>query len=558
MVALVVMAWIYSLWSTVLQPRLTSVQSTTTSDLPCLSYAPFRRPGATPFDLQFNVTAEQIREDLIAIAPLSRCIRTYGLASGLDQVPAIARELGLKVKLGVWLGRDDQLNNIELSRAVILSQQYSDVIDLIIVGNEVLLRKEMNATQLRQWLLRAKQSISLPVSYADVWEFWLSNDALRDAVDVITIHILPYWEDEPVSIDHAIDHVWSIYQKVALHFSEKPVFIGETGWPSQGRQRAGAVASLANQQRFVQDLSLKMKQAALPLNFIEAIDQPWKRALEGRTGGYWGLLDFQAQRKSSSNEYTTMLAWLLTASAVLGFLLVFAVSRIRTRNTLMNHSVPLIGGFWGALYMTPVVMWSFTQAQVIEASLLNKQDSVIAWATLVLAVVWALVCLIFLAYRQDQEPYRLIPIHNIRLNNLRSLNQPGAWIGSLQFFILCLSARHCLLLAFDGRYREIEPELFSLFALGIFTLRLSLNKSVRLNQLIFTLRSTPLEAAVIIIIALASVVLLINEGFRNAQINQLLLAVWTMAFVTGLSQTKLISPHQSSQNKRKRSQASGV
>ena len=71
----------------------------------------------------------------------------------------------------------------------------------MIVGNEVLLRKDLTANQLRRYIRQVKQRVKQPVTYADVWEFWLRNPSLADEVDFITIHLLPYWEDEPIGLD---------------------------------------------------------------------------------------------------------------------------------------------------------------------------------------------------------------------------------------------------------------------------------------------------------------------------------------------------------------------
>ena len=73
----------------------------------------------------------------------------------------------------------------------------------------------------------------MPVTYADVWEFWERNRDLQDAVDFVTIHILPYWEDFPDPGRDAAAHVISIREKMATAFPGKDILIGETGWPSQ-------------------------------------------------------------------------------------------------------------------------------------------------------------------------------------------------------------------------------------------------------------------------------------------------------------------------------------
>ena len=82
----------------------------------------------------------------------------------------------------------------------------------------------------------------MPVSYADVWEFWLQHPEVADAVDVVTIHILPYWEDRPVAVDAAVDHVAEVAERMRRAFPGKPILIGEVGWPSRGRMREHGAA----------------------------------------------------------------------------------------------------------------------------------------------------------------------------------------------------------------------------------------------------------------------------------------------------------------------------
>jgi hypothetical protein len=74
-------------------------------------------------------------------------------------------------------------------------------------------------------------------------------------------------------------------------FPGKEILIGETGWPSEGRMRAGALPSRTNQARVVSEILNLAKQENFRVNLIEAYDQPWKRQLEGTAGGYWGLFD---------------------------------------------------------------------------------------------------------------------------------------------------------------------------------------------------------------------------------------------------------------------------
>ncbi|HZY60624.1 MAG TPA: hypothetical protein VFE56_12735, partial [Candidatus Binataceae bacterium] len=123
------------------------------------------------------------------------------------------------------------------------------------------------------------------------WEYWLRNREVYDAVDFVTIHILPYWEDFPIRAKYAAAHVDAIRRRMAVAFPGKEILVGETGWPSEGRMRDAALPSRTNQARVVSEILDLAKRENFRVNLIEAYDQPWKRQLEGTVGGYWGLFD---------------------------------------------------------------------------------------------------------------------------------------------------------------------------------------------------------------------------------------------------------------------------
>jgi exo-beta-1,3-glucanase (GH17 family) len=258
--------------------------------LECVSYAPFR-DTQTPLVPTTHISAAQISQDLAQLAEISNCVRTYSVENGLDQVPALAGKVGLKVIQGIWLGSNRLKNLAQISTAVGLTKQYPGVITAVVVGNEVLLRGEMTTADLAANIRAVKAQVSVPVTYADVWEYWLRNREVYEAVDFVTIHILPYWEDFPIRARHAAAHVDSIRKRLAVAFPNKEILIGETGWPSAGRMRDGALPSRTNQARVVSEILDLAKREGFRVNLIEAYDQPWKRQLEGTVGGYWGLID---------------------------------------------------------------------------------------------------------------------------------------------------------------------------------------------------------------------------------------------------------------------------
>src|SRR5467141_3245650 len=272
------------------RPLAAPAVATDPGRIQCMSYTPFRG-DETPLDAATHAEAARIEEDLSKLARLTGCVRTYATDNGLDQVPAIAQRLGIKVLQGLWLGRDRQKNRIQIDTAIALAKRYPNAINGIVVGNEVLLRGELSVEDIAAVLREVKAATGMPVTYADVWEFWLRNRELAAAVDFITIHILPYWEDFPIAADIAAAHVDDIRSRVAATFPGKEILIGEVGWPSAGRMREGALPSRSNQARALEEVLIRARQAHYRVNLIEAFDHPWKRQLEGTVGGHWGLID---------------------------------------------------------------------------------------------------------------------------------------------------------------------------------------------------------------------------------------------------------------------------
>ncbi len=262
-----------------------------TSSLRCLSYTHFRE-GQSPFDADTaeRLVTAHIEEDLRLLSGITSCIRLYATL-GMEPVLRIAGKYGIQVLLGAWVSRDEAATRREIETLVKLADSHPQTIRAVLVGNEALLRHEIEADRLAELIEEVRHRVDQPVSYADVWEFQLRYPQVAEASDFVTIHILPYWEDEPVAIDDAVEHTRRIRQQLVERFPDKPVLIGETGWPTLGRMREGALPSRVNAARYIRGFAAAAHSEAWDYNFIEAFDQPWKRSLEGAVGGYWGLFD---------------------------------------------------------------------------------------------------------------------------------------------------------------------------------------------------------------------------------------------------------------------------
>ncbi|MBM3564607.1 MAG: glycoside hydrolase family 17 [Alphaproteobacteria bacterium] len=282
-------AAVFAAWWTTGRP--VAVPDGAGGKIPCVSYTPFRGVE-TPFDETLVAAPERIEEDFRLLKGRVGCVRTYAVDQGLDRVPEIAARHGIKVLLGVWIGREHEKNIQQLEAAARLANEHPNAVRAIVVGNEVLLRRERTARDLAGYIGFIRQRTNARLTYADVWEFWLKNPELAGAVDFVTIHILPYWEDEPTANAKAPAYTVETWRQARQSFDGKLVFVGETGWPSAGRMREGARPGAIEQARFFRELSrLAAKEDGLDFNLIEAFDQPWKRASEGTVGGHWGLFD---------------------------------------------------------------------------------------------------------------------------------------------------------------------------------------------------------------------------------------------------------------------------
>ncbi len=263
-----------------------------------LSFAPFRE-GQGPLDEKFP-TAEQIDADLRLMGETTHSIRTYASAEGSMQIiPSLAQKHGLKMIQGAWLGNIKEDNQAEIAEVIRSANANPDVVKRVIVGNEVLLRGDLKPEKLIEYIREVKRSVKQPVSYADVWSMYMKYPELIKEVDFITIHILPYWEDEPITVDQAPAHIERIFKQVQQEADTiapgKPILIGESGWPGEGRQRGWSVPSVVNEAKFIRALIKVATKNGFDYNIVEAFNQSWKSELEGVVGANWGL--FSVDRK---------------------------------------------------------------------------------------------------------------------------------------------------------------------------------------------------------------------------------------------------------------------
>ena len=389
------------------------------------------------------VPRERLESDFALLARRFNGIRTYA-TRGIEHLPATAARHGLKVMLGAWVNGNPQKTKEELERLTALARANPGVIQALVVGNETLLRGELTGGQLVAYLRQVKAAVpEIPVTYADVWAFWLKNPIVAEAVDFVTIHILPYWEDDAPSSATAMDEVKAIYSKIRTAFPGKSIAIGEIGWPSAGRMRQRALPSPVDQARFLRGFIAHAEQAQWSYNLIEAFDQPWKRTDEGIVGGYWGV--FAADRADKgvfSGEVSNFPHWLWLFAASLALLLI-ALTLVTGARALKQR---LVIGAWmvfGALLLVLAA-----ERTAMTARNLGE------WAVMIAVLIsagWVWVMGIYSLARGAVPPATYRAWRASWLDSTREVIHGRVRLG-LTAYVLILAVG----LVFEGRSRDLE------------------------------------------------------------------------------------------------------
>ena len=328
--------------------------SDVTAILPSVSYAPFEGTGHPDID---NIpSAEKIRADLKTLAPLTRAVRLYSSTGGVELVPPLANEVGLKVTVGAWIDKNVDRNEREMRAAIDLTRRNGNV-RAIVVGNETILRGEQKVEDLIKLIQRVKRSTEVPVTTGEIWSIWLEHPELASSVDFIAAHILPYWEG--FSDAQAVDQALIIYQKLRDAFPGKRIVIAEFGWPSAGYNLRGANPGPFEQARVLRNFVARAESIGMEYNIVEAIDQPWKYS-QGGVEPYWGILNAAREPKFAwSGPIVNEAYWKLAIIALLvGVLMSLPILRLVQPTVMQSFVLAAAANAVGAWAATIFAYWA--------------------------------------------------------------------------------------------------------------------------------------------------------------------------------------------------------
>ena len=228
--------------------------------------------GQKPGDI---ISAEQVRKRMQILKPYTAWVRSFSCVEGNELVPKID-------------------NLISLAK--------EGYVDIAVVGNEVLYRKDLTEEELLDYIEEVKNAIpaGIPVGYVDAYYEFVQCQRITEACDVILCNCYPYWEG--TDFDHSLQHMQHMYNQATMAANGKKVIITETGWPSKGESLGDAVPSELNAMTYFINTQKWAKSDNIEVFYFSSFDESWKVGAEGVVGAYWGIWDKTEQLKFN-NEH---------------------------------------------------------------------------------------------------------------------------------------------------------------------------------------------------------------------------------------------------------------
>jgi exo-beta-1,3-glucanase (GH17 family)/cellulose synthase/poly-beta-1,6-N-acetylglucosamine synthase-like glycosyltransferase len=344
------------LWAIVNRP---GIEPPWPAQIAGFAFSPIR-DGQDPTRGQYPTVAD-IDNDLALLAGDVREIRTYTVSATMAEVPRLAAVHDIDVSLGAWLGSREDLNDKEIERLIDVVRKNPEQVSRVIIGNEALLREDLDVRQMIARVQQVQRAVSAPVSTAEPWHIWLENPQLVDAVDYIAVHLLPYWEG--VAVDRAVDYVLQRYRELQRAYPDKLILVTEVGWPSNGRTMFDAVATAANQARFLRRFIAAAEREGLTYFLMEAFDQPWKQVREGEAGAHWGVYDADREQKFAFvSPIVPIPNWTALATTSIGLAVILLAFLLRDSQGLsMGGSGFLAAIAYGTTTFVVWLLYDFTQ-----------------------------------------------------------------------------------------------------------------------------------------------------------------------------------------------------
>lgn len=234
------------------------------------------------------LSANQIKRRLDIIAPHIKWIRSFSCTKGNELISEIAHQKGLKTVVGAWISDDIDRNEQEILSLIKLAK--AGLVDIAVVGNEVLHRGEISEQQLIAYIKRVKEAIpTTNVSYVDAYYQFLDKPNLISNCDVLLVNFYPFWEG--TSNEYAVSYLQQMLELTKTVANGKKIIVSETGWPTKGENVKDAIPSENNAMKYFIASQEWAKNNNIELFYFSSFDESWKVKQEGTLGTAWGIWD---------------------------------------------------------------------------------------------------------------------------------------------------------------------------------------------------------------------------------------------------------------------------
>lgn len=314
-------------------------------------------------------TVSEIKEDLKILAALKfKVLRTYNvhhkeISNLLVAITELKKEqpgFEMYVMLGAWIDcknawtdkppihtEESERNAGEIAEAVRLANAYPELIKIIAVGNEAMVKWATGYFVMPDVILKwvnhlqdLKKQGKLPkdtwITSSDNFASWGGGgteyhvkdlNELIKAVDYISLHTYPmhdthynptFWgikadekkltEKEQIDLammrarDYAINQYQNVVQYMQSIGVDKPVHIGETGWATYCNELYGKLGSKAvDEYKSAQYYNLMREwtiNQKISCFYFEAFDEHWKNSANPlHSENHFGLMNMESQAK---------------------------------------------------------------------------------------------------------------------------------------------------------------------------------------------------------------------------------------------------------------------
>jgi exo-beta-1,3-glucanase (GH17 family) len=311
----------------------------------------------------------QIKNDMKILAAMGiKILRTYNMqlpqatnvVKAIDELKKEQPGFEMYVMLGAWIdcknawtglepdhNAESELNAAEINRAAALAGQYPDVVKIIAVGNEAMVKWAasyyVQPDVILKWvnhLQDLKKNGDLPadlwITSSDNFASWGGGESqyhteelnqVIKAVDYISVHTYPmhdthynpvFWgtatndslltKEQKIekSIERSIGYARDQYNRVHEYMKsigvDKPIHIGETGWATYSNGLYGSDGSHAADEyksgRFYQLMREWTAKEKIACFYFEAFNEKWKDARNPKgSENHFGLFTIDGEAK---------------------------------------------------------------------------------------------------------------------------------------------------------------------------------------------------------------------------------------------------------------------